>query len=76
MVLSLDGFLEKSKTKAKIYKNYRVQADREITNNLTICIPDLHLLERGPNDDFFDRKPEHEERFLSLLDFLEGPSGI
>ncbi|MDP2753224.1 MAG: hypothetical protein Q8P40_02405 [Nitrospirota bacterium] len=69
-MISLDEFLEKSKDKIKIYKNFRLQADKDITGKLTICIPDMHLLERGPNDDFLDQKSEHEERFLSLLDFL------
>jgi len=69
-MLSLDEFLIKTKDKAKIYKNFRLQVDKDITTKLTICIPDMHLLERGPNDDFLDQKPEYEERFMSLLDFL------
>ena len=69
-MLSLDEFLKRAKNKAKIYEDFSLEADRDITSKLTICIPDMHLLERGPNDDFLDRKPEYEERFLSLLDFL------
>jgi UDP-2,3-diacylglucosamine pyrophosphatase LpxH len=69
-MLSLDDFLKKSSDKARIYKDFRLQADKDLTSRLTICIPDMHLLERGPTDDFLDKKPEHEERFLSLLDFL------
>lgn len=69
-MLSLDKFLIKTKDKAKIYKNFRLQADKDITTKLTICIPDMHLLERGHNDDFLDQKPEYEKRFLSFLDFL------
>lgn len=69
-MLSLDEFLKKSKDKAKIYKDFRVRADRDVTDRLTVCIPDIHLLERGLNDDFFDNKPENEERFITLLDFL------
>lgn len=69
-MLSLGEFLEKTKDKAKIYEDFRLEADRDITSKLTICIPDMHLLERGPNDDFLDQKPEYEGRFLSLLEFL------
>ena len=69
-MLRLDEFLKKTKNKAKIYKDFRLEAAKDITSKLTICIPDMHLLERGPNDDFLDQKPEYEERFLSLLDFL------
>lgn len=69
-MLSLGEFLEKTKDKAKIYEDFRLEADRNITDKLTICIPDIHLLERGPNDDFFDQMPEYEQRFMSLLDFI------
>ncbi len=69
-MLSLDEFLRKANDKAKIFKNFRLEADSDITSKLTICIPDMHLLERGPNDDFFDRRLDYEERFISLLDFL------
>ena len=69
-MLSLDEFFKKAEGKAQIYKDYRLQADREITKKFTICIPDMHLLERGPNDDFLDNTPSYEKRFLSILDFL------
>jgi len=69
-MLDIDDFLKKCGDKATVYKDFRIQADRDITDRLTICIPDMHLLEKGPNDDFLDNKPEYEERFLSLLDFL------
>jgi UDP-2,3-diacylglucosamine pyrophosphatase LpxH len=69
-VLSLDEFLKKAEGKLQIYKDLKLQADRDITSKLTICIPDMHLLEKGPNDDFYDNKSEHEERFLNFLDFL------
>lgn len=69
-MLSLDDFLKKAKGKAQILKDYRLQANREITSAFTICIPDMHLLEKGPNDDFLDMNSDHVERFLSLLDFL------
>jgi len=69
-MLILDDFIRKAEGKLKVYKDFRLQADRNITEKLTICIPDMHLLERGLNDDFLDGKPSYEERFLNLLDFL------
>ena len=69
-MLSLDEFLKKANGPFLVYKDFRLQADKELTEKLTICIPDIHLLERSPNDDFLDHRPEHEERFLGLLDFL------
>ena len=69
-MLTLNDLIRKAEGKLKIYKDFRLQADKNITEKLTICIPDMHLLERGPNDDFLDGKPEYEERFLDLLDFL------
>jgi UDP-2,3-diacylglucosamine pyrophosphatase LpxH len=69
-MLSLDKFLESSNGKLQVYNNLRLQANKDITSKLTICLPDMHLLEKGLNDDFLDNKSEHEERFLSLLDFL------
>jgi hypothetical protein len=69
-MLTLDAFIRKAPDKFQIYKNFRLQADRDITEKLTICLPDMHLLEKGPNDDFWDNRPEHLDRFLSLLDFL------
>lgn len=78
-MLSLDEFLARSDNRARIYEPYRAQADKELTGRLTICIPDMHLLEKEANDDFWDRNPDHETRFLNFLDFLlelkesEGP---
>lgn len=69
-MLNLIDFLEASKDKAKIFKNFSIQAEESLTEKLTICIPDLHLLEKGPTDDFFEYRPWHEERFTSFLDFL------
>lgn len=69
-MVGLDDFLAGTAGKARIFKNYRLRADKDVTDKLTICIPDMHLLEKGPNDDFLDGKPEYEERFLELLDFL------
>ena len=69
-MLTLNNFIRKAQGKLKIYKDFRLRGNKIITEKLTICIPDMHLLERGLNDDFLDGKPEYEERFLSLLDFL------
>jgi UDP-2,3-diacylglucosamine pyrophosphatase LpxH len=69
-MLNLDDFIKKAEGKLRVYKDFRLQADKNITEKLTLCIPDMHLLERGPNDDFLDGKSEYEERFLGLLDFL------
>ncbi len=67
---SLDDFLRIGGARVSIFNNYRAQADRDLTEKLTVCIPDMHLLERGPNDDFLDRNLDHERRFTDLLDFL------
>ena len=69
-MLNLDDFIKKAGGKLKIYKDFRLQGDKNITDKLTICIPDMHLLERGLNDDFLDGRPDYEQRFLGLLDFL------
>jgi len=69
-MLTLDDFIRKAEGKLKVYKDFRLQGDKNITERLTLCTPDMHLLERGPNDDFLDGKPKYEERFLGLLDFL------
>ncbi|OGP69538.1 MAG: hypothetical protein A2Y80_00935 [Deltaproteobacteria bacterium RBG_13_58_19] len=69
-MLTIDDFLEKAGGKIQIFNNFKLQANTDLTSKLTICIPDMHLLERGPDDDFLDGNPQHEERFLSFLDFL------
>jgi len=69
-MLTLDDLIRKAEGKLKIDKDFRLQADKNITEKLTLCIPDMHLLEKGPNDDFLDGKSEYEERFLGFLDFL------
>ena len=69
-MLSCDALLEKAGGRLKILKNFRIQADQDFSERLILCLPDMHLLERGPTDDFLDRRPEYEERFLDLLDFL------
>lgn len=69
-MLSLNEFLAKSNNRARIYHDFRAQADKELAAKLVICIPDMHLLEKGPNDDFLDRNLDHETRFEDFLYFL------
>ena len=69
-MITLDELLDKSGGKLKLYKGLRLRAAAALSECLTVCVPDMHLLERGPTDDFLDGKPEYEERFLDLLDFL------
>ena len=69
-MLSLDDFIGRSQGKVTVFNNFRTQSERSLTSKLTICIPDMHLLERGPNDDFLDRNLDREKRFLDFLDFL------
>jgi len=69
-MLSLDDFLQKSQDRAKILKNFRKKIDRELSHKTVVCIPDMHLLEKGPTDDFYEGTEANLDRFLSLLDFL------
>jgi UDP-2,3-diacylglucosamine pyrophosphatase LpxH len=69
-MMTLDEFLKKSDGKLQLYKDYRLIAATMLSGKLTVCLPDMHLLEKGPTDDFLDGKPENEKRFLDLLDFL------
>jgi len=69
-MLTCEALLEKAGGRLRILRNFRIQAARDFTERLTLCIPDMHLLERGPTDDFLDRRPEYEDRFLDFLDFL------
>jgi len=69
-MLTLDRFLKKCGDKVGIYKDFIIQGEKALTEKLTICLPDMHLLEKGANDDFWENNPEHESRFLDLLDFL------
>ncbi len=69
-MLNLDDLLQKSNGKLKVYQDFWAEADRELTDRLTIVIPDMHLLEKGPTDDFWDGNPAHEQRFLTFLEFL------
>ena len=70
-MLSLDGFIKKSRKKVSIFRNFRLKSPKAMTSKLTLCIPDMHLLEKGPMDDFIDENSMHLERFLEFLDFLD-----
>jgi hypothetical protein len=69
-MLSVDDFLQKSQNRAKILKNFRKKTDRELSDKTVVCIPDMHLLEKGPTDDFYESTEANLDRFLSFLDFL------
>jgi UDP-2,3-diacylglucosamine pyrophosphatase LpxH len=69
-MLNLSGLVARAGGRLQVFKDFRLEADRNLSEKLILCLPDIHLLERGPNDDFLDRHPEYEERFLDLLDFL------
>lgn len=71
-MLSLAELLNKTGGKGKIYKDMNLQAEGILTEKLTVCIPDMHLLEKGNTDDFCREHPEYEARFLDFLDFLLG----
>jgi UDP-2,3-diacylglucosamine pyrophosphatase LpxH len=73
--MTLDNLLAKGKGKITIFENLRTSAAIELSQDLLICIPDMHLLERGPNDDFIDSQPDHEQRFLDFLYFLQDLKG-
>lgn len=68
--ISLDGLLGRAKGKITIFKGLRSAATADLSDRLLISIPDMHLLEKGPNDDFLDSKPQHEQRFREFLHFL------
>jgi UDP-2,3-diacylglucosamine pyrophosphatase LpxH len=69
-MISLDEFIGEGQGNITIFKNFRTQAEADLSEKLIVCIPDIHLLERGPDDDFLDRNLDHEKRFLDFLDFL------
>jgi len=69
-MLSLDGFMKKAGKKVSIFKNFRLNSPKAMTSKLTLCIPDMHLLEKGSTDDFIDGNPAHLNRFLEFMDFL------
>jgi UDP-2,3-diacylglucosamine pyrophosphatase LpxH len=69
-MLRLDALLEKAGGKITILNDFQFRSEESLTSKLTICLPDMHLLERGPDDDFLNRHPEYVDRFLSLIDFL------
>lgn len=69
-MLNLDEFTQKAKGRLTIFNNFKLQSDRELTCKLIVCIPDMHLLEKGINDHFYDNKPVYIDRFIDLIDFL------
>ncbi len=69
-MLTINQLLQKANGKLKVYRDMRLAADRKVSEQLTIFIPDMHLLEKGVTDDFFHGKQQNEDRFLALLDFL------
>jgi len=70
-MLSIDDFLHESQNKAKVHKGFRQKTDKELSQRIMVCIPDIHLLEKGPTDDFYEGKEEYLDRFLNFLDFLD-----
>lgn len=69
-MISLDELIGQGQGNITVFKNFRAQAETPLTEKLIVCIPDMHLLERGPDDDFLDRNLAHEQRCLDFLDFL------
>jgi UDP-2,3-diacylglucosamine pyrophosphatase LpxH len=69
-MITLDEFIGQGQGNITIFNEFRAQAEAPLTEKLIVCIPDMHLLERGPDDDFLDRVVAHEKRFLDFLDFL------
>lgn len=69
--MTLNDLLARGRGKITPFNNLRATAPLDLSNQLLICIPDLHLLEKGPDDDFLETRPKHEERFLEFLRFLQ-----
>ena len=74
-MLSLDDFLRRGKAKVNIYNGLRLSSPKAMTSKMTICIPDMHLLEKGQTDDFFERNPTNLDRFVDFLDYLNELKG-
>ncbi len=74
-MLSINDFIEKSEGKAEIYRNLKAELDENVSDKLAISIPDMHLLTKGSDDDFFDGDEKNIERFESLLYFLQDLKG-
>ncbi len=68
--MNIKDLLEKSKGQAHIYKNLYKEIEKEITPKLIVVIPDMHLLEKDPNDDFFDGNEQYITRFNNFLNFI------
>jgi len=70
--VTIKEFIEKSEGRAKVHKNFIRQAAKEISDGMIVCIPDMHLLDHGPGDDFYDADSRNIDRFTRFLDFLVG----
>jgi len=69
--MTLQEFLARGEGKITIFKKLKAASTVDLSEKLLICVPDMHLLEKGPNDDFIDSRPEYEQRFLDFLYFLQ-----
>jgi UDP-2,3-diacylglucosamine pyrophosphatase LpxH len=69
-MLSLDEFIRKSGGKLAAHPDLRAEATCKLVERLTVCIPDLHLLEKDEKDDFWDGNDSYVDRLLDFLDFL------
>ena len=68
--MTIDQFINSSDGKINVLEDFRAEAERELSPKMVVCIPDMHLLERKANDDFYDNRPEYIDRFTAFLDFL------
>jgi len=68
-MLSIDEFINKS-DQLTVYRDFRAEAINNLADRLTVCIPDLHLLEKDEKDDFWNGQDANVERFLGFMDFL------
>lgn len=69
--MTLDHLIDRGKGNIAVLKDMRTTATVDLSDKLLVCIPDMHLLEKGPDDDFIDSHQEHEQRFLEFLYFLQ-----
>ncbi len=63
--MTIQELIEKSKARAKVHKSFMREAVKEISDRTIICIPDMHLLDKGPGDDFYDAALRNEEEKTS-----------
>ncbi|MHC1725877.1 MAG: metallophosphoesterase [Syntrophobacteraceae bacterium] len=69
-MLTVSDLISASDGKLGIKDDLFFAADSALSDRTIICVGDLHLLEKGPNDDFFEGDAEREKRLLRFLDFL------